>query len=127
MLRDALLCQYSRSYAGVTGEGMVTVASRIVRYEVDESTVVGFEVDPGTGWDQAGAGDLAGRVRDAVEPAVEAAKVVLDKIKEAKPDGVEVKFGVKVNGEANWVVAKAATEGSFEVTLTWTPNARRED
>jgi hypothetical protein len=44
---------------------------------------------------------------------------VLDKIREARPDGIEVKFGVKVTGEASWVVAKAATEGSFEVTLTW--------
>ena len=40
-------------------------------------------------------------------------------MKEIKPGGVEVKFGVKVTGEANWVVAKAATEGSFEITLTW--------
>jgi len=43
----------------------------------------------------------------------------LDRLKEARPDRVEMKFGVRVNGEANWVVAKAATEGSFEVTLTW--------
>jgi hypothetical protein len=40
-------------------------------------------------------------------------------VKEIKPDGVEVKFGVKVTGEASWVVAKAATGGSFEITLTW--------
>lgn len=101
----------------------MTVGSRIIRYEVDESTVVGFEVEAGSDWGNAGAGNLAGRVRDAVEPAVEAAKVVLDKMKEARPESVEVKFGVKVNGEANWVVAKAATEGSFEVTLTWKPDA----
>lgn len=99
------------------------MASRIVRYEVDESTVVGFEVESGSGWGEASSSNLAGRVREAVEPAVEAAKVVLDKLKEAGPDSVEVKFGVKVNGEANWVVAKAATEGSFEVTLTWKPDA----
>jgi hypothetical protein len=99
----------------------VTVASQIVRYQVDESTEVGFEVEPGPGWHPAGANDLVGRVREAVAPAVEAAKVVLDKVKEAKPSGVEVKFGVKVTGEANWIVAKAATEGSFEITLTWKP------
>jgi hypothetical protein len=62
-------------------------------------------------------------VRDAVAPAIEAAKAVLEKVKEIKPDGVEVKFGVKVTGEANWVVARAATEGSFEITLTWTPDS----
>ena len=105
-----------------TGERTVTVASQVVRYRVDESTVVGFEVEPGSGWHQAGAKEVAGRVREAVEPAIEAAKVVLEKVKDAKPDEVEVKFGIKVTGEANWIVARAATEGSFEVTLTWSPS-----
>jgi Trypsin-co-occurring domain 1 len=100
-------------------EGMMTVASQIVRYQVDGSTEARFEIDPGPGWHPAGPSDLAGKVREAVGPAVEAAKAVLDKIKETKPDGIQMKFGVKVNGEASWVVAKAATEGSFEVTLTW--------
>jgi hypothetical protein len=53
-----------------------------------------------------------------VEPAIEAAKVVLEKVKDAKPGEVEVKFGIKVTGEANWIIARAVTEGSFEVTLT---------
>jgi hypothetical protein len=103
-------------------KGRWTVASQVVRYRVDESTVVGFEIEPGSGWHPAGAKEVAGRVREAVEPAVEAAKVVLEKVKDAKPDAVEVKFGIKVTGEANWIVARAATEGSFEVTLTWSPD-----
>jgi len=86
---------------------------------VDESTVVGFEIESGSGWHPAGAKEVAGRVREAVEPAVEAAKIVLEKVKDAKPSEVEVKFGIKVTGEASWIVARAATEGSFEVTLTW--------
>jgi hypothetical protein len=101
------------------------VASQVVRYRVDESTVVGFEVEPGPGWQQAGAKEVAGRVREAVEPAIEAAKVVLEKVKDAKPDGVEVKFGIKVTGEASWIVARAATEGSFEVTLSWSPSGEQ--
>lgn len=32
---------------------------------------------------------------------------------------IEVKFGVEASGEASWLVAKAAGEGNFEVTLTW--------
>jgi hypothetical protein len=99
------------------------VESQIVKYQVDETTVVGFEFDPGPGWRPAGTKELAGQVRIAVEPAVDAAKVVLEKIKEAAPDGVEVKFGVKVSGEANWIIAKAATEGNFEITLTWKPGS----
>jgi Trypsin-co-occurring domain 1 len=97
----------------------VVAGSQIVRYQLDDSTVVGFEYEPGDGFQQAGAKEFVGQVSKAVEPAVEAAKAVLDKVKEIKPDEVEVKFGVKVTGEANWVVAKAATEGSFEITLSW--------
>jgi hypothetical protein len=97
----------------------VSVASQIVKYRVDESTVVGFEFEPGPEWYQAGAKDVAGWVREAVAPAVDAAKVVLEKVKDARPSEVEVKFGITVTGEANWVVAKAATGGSFEITLTW--------
>lgn len=50
---------------------------------------------------------------------------MLEKVKEINPEGVEVRFGVKVTGEANWVVAKAATEGSFEITLTWEPSSEQ--
>jgi hypothetical protein len=97
------------------------VSSQIAKYQLDDSTTVGFEFDPGPGFHQAGTKEFVGQVRKAVEPAVEAAKAVLEKVKEIKPDGVEVKFGVKVTGEANWVVAKAATEGNFEITLNWSP------
>jgi hypothetical protein len=95
------------------------VAPQVAKYQLDDSTVVGFEFEPGPGFHQAGAAEFAGQVRKAVEPAVEAAKTVLEKAKEIKPDRIEVKFAVKVTGEANWVVAKAATEGNFEITLTW--------
>lgn len=95
------------------------MGSQVVRYQLDESTVVGFEFEPGPGFHQAGTKEFVGQVRKAVEPAVEAAKAVLEKVKEITPDEVEVKFGVKVTGEASWVVAKAATEGNFEITLNW--------
>lgn len=45
--------------------------------------------------------------------------MLLEKARSAHPDEVEVKFGVKVTGGANWLIAKAATEGNFEITLTW--------
>lgn len=99
------------------------MASQIVKYKLDDSTVVGFEFEPGPGFHQAGAKEFVGQVRKAVEPAVEAAKAVLEKVKEISPGAVEVKFGIKVTGEASWVVAKAATEGSFEITLNWSPDS----
>jgi hypothetical protein len=97
----------------------MAVASQVVTYRVDESTVVTFEIEPTAGFRSAGATEIAGWVRDAVEPAVEAARAVLNRAKEAGPHQVDVKFGVKVSGGANWLVARVATEGNFEVTRSW--------
>jgi len=95
------------------------VTTQVVSYELDDETAVRFEVEPPPGFQPAGAGEIAGKVREAVGPAVEAAKTVLDKVKEARPDQVELKFGVKASGAANWLVAKSAGEANFEITLTW--------
>ncbi len=100
------------------------MASQVVNYELDNATVVRFEIEATPDFRVAGPDEIIGRVQEAVRPAVEAAKAVLDKAKDARPDGVEVKFGIKVNGTMNWLVAKAATEGNFEITLTWKPGGR---
>jgi hypothetical protein len=80
---------------------------------------VRFEIDPPEGFRPVGAGEFAGRVRDAMHPVIVAARDVVHDLKALSPDQVEVKFGVKVSGTANWLVAKAVSAGSFEVTLTW--------
>ena len=98
------------------GEPMST---QIVSYQLDDSTTVQFEVEPPPGFRPAGAQEMAGRVREAVGPAVEAAKAVLDKVKEAGPDQVELRFGIKVSGGANWLVARSAGEANFEISLSW--------
>jgi phage tail sheath gpL-like len=96
------------------------MSSQVVTYRVDDATTVKLEIEPAEGFQPAAsAAEVIGRVQDAVTPAVEAAKAVLDKVKEARPDQIEVKFGVKASGEATWLVAKAAGEANFEVTLTW--------
>lgn len=100
------------------------MATHVVTYQVDDSTKVMFEVEPAEGFRPAGAGQIAGRVRDAVGPAVDAARAVLDKVKEIGPDEVEVRFGVKVSGGADWLVARSAGEASFDITLTWTPKGK---
>jgi Trypsin-co-occurring domain 1 len=93
----------------------------VVGYTLDDGTVVRFEFEPSAGFRPAGPDEIVGRIREAVCPAVEGARVVLAKVKEAAPDKIEVKFGIKVSGTANWLVAKAAAEGNFDITLTWTP------
>jgi hypothetical protein len=96
--------------------------SSVARYRVDEQTVVGFEFDPPPGFHPAGVEEIAGRVREAVEPAVQAARVVLDKVRHAGPDEVKLKFGIKISGGANWLIAKAATDANFEIEMTWKPS-----
>lgn len=94
-------------------------ATQIVTYRVDDETTVDIEIAPTAGYAPAGIGDVAGRVKDATFAAVKAARAVLEQARDLSPDSVQVRFGVKVNGKVDWLIAKAATEGNFEVTLTW--------
>lgn len=103
------------------------MASPVVSYALDDQTVVRFEVEPTAEWYEVSADQVLGEIRDAVTPVVEGAKAVLERVREAAPDEIEVKFGIKVSGTANWLIAKAATEGNFEVTLTWKPGATGAD
>lgn len=98
--------------------------TEMVSYRLDDGTEVEFEVDPDGRFRPAGVTDALGRVRDAVRPAVAAAHVVLDQLKDAAPDEIGVKFGIKVTGANNWIIAKSSVEGSFEVTMTWRPEDR---
>ncbi|WBB57223.1 CU044_2847 family protein [Verrucosispora sp. WMMD573] len=91
----------------------------MVRYQVDDKTVALIEVEPPPGFQPAGTGDVAGWVRESAAPAVAAARELLEQVKAAAPDVVEVRFGIKATGTANWVIAKATGEANFEVTLTW--------
>ncbi|WP_113698937.1 CU044_2847 family protein [Nonomuraea lactucae] len=100
--------------------------SEVVAYYVDESTTVQLEIEPSPGFQPAGPGEIVGKVRESLDPAVKAAQVVLERVREACPDEVQVKFGIKATGTMNWLVAKAATEGNFEVTLTWRSGAAED-
>jgi hypothetical protein len=93
-----------------------------VTYELDENTVVGFDTTPVEGWHEVGADEVIARIDEALAPLVAGAGLIVDKIRAMAPGQIVVKFGVKVSGTAHWVIAKAATEGNFEVTLTWKGN-----
>lgn len=97
-------------------------ASQTVSYQVDDETVAEFEVDPVEGFTPASsAGEVITDVRNAVGPAVAAAKAVLDRVKPVGTEAVEVRFGVRVSGSKKWSIARRPTEGTFEVTLSWRP------
>ncbi len=97
--------------------------ARRVSYELDDGTRVEFETEPVDGWREVGAEEVIARISEAVAPLVDGAAAVLDRLKAVAPDDIEITFGVKVSGTANWVIAKAATEGNFGVKLTWSPGA----
>lgn len=97
------------------------MAREVVKYALDDETVVAFEIDPPPGFQPASPERIVGKVRAAIAPAVEAAGVVLDKAKQTAPDEIEVKFGIKVSGKMDWMIAKAATDANFEVKLVWRP------
>ncbi|MGW7516391.1 CU044_2847 family protein [Streptomyces sp. NPDC054796] len=93
--------------------------SHIVSYALDEQTTVGFEIEADDGFHPVGTDTAIARIREAVQPAVDGARAVLGQVATMNPGEVQLKFGIKVNGTANWLIAKAATEANFEVTLTW--------
>jgi len=80
---------------------------------------VGFELDPDSGFQAASPNSAVGHLEEAVAPALAAAKAVLQKARSLKPDEIDVKFAIKASGSMNWIVARAATEGNFEITLRW--------
>ena len=100
---------------------------KIVTYALDNSTKVRFEIDPPAGFQDAGTDKVIGKVQDALSPAIDTAKLVLDKLKEAKPGEVMVTFGLKVSGKLDWFIARAGTEGNFQITLTWQPDDRDQN
>jgi hypothetical protein len=102
-------------------ERRTTLASaQIVTYRVDDQTTVEIEIDPSSDYLPAGvAANAVSWVREAAAPALKAARVVLEQAQLLSPDDVTVRFGLRASGRTNWVVARAATEGTFEAALTW--------
>ncbi|QSB13060.1 hypothetical protein JQS43_15540 [Natronosporangium hydrolyticum] len=95
-------------------------ATQIVSYQVDDQTTVEIEAALAEGYLPAGRGeDVVGWVKQAAAPSIRAAGVVLAQAQELAPDEVSVTFGVKVAGRVNWLVAQTASEGTFQVALTW--------
>lgn len=91
----------------------------LANYELDDGTIVSFEADPGEGFRPASPNDTPSKLLDAIRPAIDAGHLVLNQAQADGIDEITVTFAIKVSGKANFLVAKAATEGSFEVSLKW--------
>lgn len=69
-----------------------------------------------------GAAETAGAtLAAALHPIRDAASTVLGQFRAmaARPDKIEVEFGVKLNAQVGAVIAKTAVEGHLNVKLTW--------
>jgi hypothetical protein len=96
--------------------------AQLVTYELTDGTPVRFEIEGAKGFQQASGGaKVAGKVSEAAASVLRAAGEVLEQAKALGPEEIALSFSLKVTGEVGWAIAKAGTEGSFELTLTWRP------
>jgi hypothetical protein len=97
----------------------------IAKLSVD-GAVVKVEIEGASGQRQAGmAEDMTARFEDAMSIVQKLATQFTQSLqafsREHQPREASMTFGLKISGEANWVVAKAGGESTFQVTLRWEP------
>lgn len=56
---------------------------------------------------------------EALDKVVPLATTALEKLKEASPKGVEIKFGLKLSADAGVILSTVGAEVNFEVTMKW--------
>lgn len=98
----------------------------VVELPLDDGEVVLVEVDDAESAQLERVGRTATAVYDATEtlqdalrrtkPAVQA---VVRQMRELAPDKITLKFGVKLTAAAGVVIAHAASEANFEVSVEW--------
>ena len=95
-----------------------------VKFTLDDGSLVVFEsAESDLVAQHGGAPEVhdGGRLTTRLQGVTEAAERVAESLRSRlAPDEVALEFGLKVSGEMNWwFFAKAATEGTIKVTLTW--------
>lgn len=58
-------------------------------------------------------------LREALEPVTRMSQQVLEQLGKARPQQVQVEFGVELTAQAGAILAKAGTGCHLTVTLTW--------
>ncbi|MDT0343275.1 CU044_2847 family protein [Streptomyces litchfieldiae] len=97
----------------------------LARVPLDGGGAILFEADPDlTGPVKAGrvgeaVRDLPHTLRGALAPVRDTARTVLEQLREAGPDEVEVEFGVDLSAEAGVVVTKSQAAVHLKVRVLW--------
>lgn len=75
---------------------------------------------PASGSAVAGAVSVATQtLQTALVSIKDASRAVLEQLREAEPDEIEVEFGVELTAETGAIIAKAGGGCHLNVTLTW--------
>jgi hypothetical protein len=98
--------------------------AEFVKFVLDDGTEVIFESAESDLVAEHGGDAVVtdgGKLSARLGSVAEAASLVAGSLRSRlAPDEVALEFGLKVSGEMNWwFFAKAATEGTIKVTLTW--------
>lgn len=98
----------------------------LIRFELGNDTSVLVETADATLVRQH-SGNLdsrdGGPLEDKLAGAAEAAEAVSNALRDRlSPDELTLELGLKVSGQANWFIGKAASEGTLKVTLKWKKN-----
>jgi hypothetical protein len=105
---------------------------RLAEFSMRDGGVIVVEVDAadsGTSTVLSVApGETVEKARDTFEAALAkirpAAEAIINRLRDLseRPDTVGVEFGLKLSASAGAVIASAATEANFKITLTWKRN-----
>ena len=97
--------------------------SDFVEFKLDDGTPVLFETAESdlvrrhaTDTEATEGGALGAKLAGAAATAEAVSQTLRQRL---SPDELTLELGLKVSGQANWFVAKAATEGTVKVTLKW--------
>jgi hypothetical protein len=101
-----------------------------MRFTLDSGSVVVFEsAESDLVAQHGGAPEVrdGGRLTHQLQGVAEAAEQLAESLRSRLvPDEVALEFGLKVSGEMNWwFFAKAATEGTIKVTVTWSKDVAK--
>jgi hypothetical protein len=92
--------------------------SMLMEVELDESEQQGMVP-------AARPGEMAAKAKQTFEDALEQIKpgadAIVDKLRgmSAKPDGIEITFGLKMSANAGAFIAASGVEANFTVLLKW--------
>jgi len=100
---------------------------QLIKYEMSDGQPVVFEVsEEQTGITFASnPGEIVGKAADTLESALDNVKpavlAVVDKFRQfaGHPDAITIEFGIDLTLKAGAIVAAAAAEGHFKVSVSW--------